>query len=51
MRNSPESVEEVAAGLEQVGYLPGESTALVGGGGGNSAVGSRRIEFQCRLAF
>jgi MoxR-like ATPase len=29
MRNSPESVDEVAAGLEQVGYLPGESTALV----------------------
>ncbi len=29
MRSSPESVEEVAAGLEQVGYLPGESTALV----------------------
>ena len=29
MRSSPESVDEVAAGLEQVGYLPGESTALV----------------------
>ena len=29
----------------------GESTALVGGGGGNGAVGSRRLEFQCRLAF
>jgi hypothetical protein len=29
----------------------GESTALVGGGGGNGAVGSRRVEFQCRLAF
>jgi hypothetical protein len=28
-----------------------ESTALVSGGGGNSASGSRRIEFQCRLAF
>ena len=29
----------------------GESTALVTGGGGNSASGNRRIEFQCRLAF
>ncbi|HKE24888.1 MAG TPA: TonB-dependent receptor [Bryobacteraceae bacterium] len=30
----------------------GESTALVsGGGGGNSASGNRRIEFQCRLGF
>ena len=29
----------------------GESTALVSGGGGNSANGNRRIEFQCRLAF
>jgi hypothetical protein len=29
----------------------GESTALVSGGGGNSASGNRRIEFQCRLAF
>ena len=29
----------------------GESTALVGGGGGNSASGDRRIELQCRLAF
>jgi hypothetical protein len=29
----------------------GESTALVGSGGGNSATGNRRIEFQCRLAF
>jgi hypothetical protein len=29
----------------------GESTALVAGGGGNSATGNRRIEFQCRLAF
>ena len=28
-----------------------ESTALVSGGGGNSASGNRRIEFQCRLAF
>jgi hypothetical protein len=28
-----------------------ESTALVTGGGGNSASGNRRIEFQCRLAF
>jgi hypothetical protein len=29
----------------------GESTALVTGGGGNSASGNRRIEFQGRLAF
>jgi hypothetical protein len=29
----------------------GESTALVSGGGGNSASGNRRIELQCRLAF
>ena len=29
----------------------GESTALASGGGGNSASGNRRIEFQCRLAF
>jgi len=29
MRSSPESVDEVATGLEKVGYLPGESTALV----------------------
>jgi hypothetical protein len=29
----------------------GESTALVTGGGGNSASGNRRIELQCRLAF
>ncbi len=29
MRNSPQSVDEVAAGLQQAGYLPGESTALV----------------------
>src|SRR5260370_31958373 len=29
MRSSPESVDEVASGLQQVGYLPGESTALV----------------------
>jgi hypothetical protein len=29
----------------------GESTALVTGGGGNSASGNRRVEFQCRLAF
>ncbi len=29
----------------------GESTALVSGGGGNSANGNRRIEFQCRVAF
>jgi hypothetical protein len=29
----------------------GESTALVTGGGGNSASANRRIEFQCRLAF
>ncbi len=29
----------------------GESTALVSGGGGNSASGNRRVEFQCRLAF
>jgi hypothetical protein len=28
-----------------------ESTALVSGGGGNSASGNRRIELQCRLAF
>ncbi|HWC97443.1 MAG TPA: TonB-dependent receptor [Candidatus Sulfopaludibacter sp.] len=28
-----------------------ESTSLVSGGGGNSASGNRRIEFQCRLAF
>src|ERR1700754_1154414 len=26
---APESVEQVADGLERVGYLPGESTALV----------------------
>src|ERR1700684_3551726 len=26
---APSSVADVAAGLEQVGYLPGESTALV----------------------
>ncbi|HEY1341422.1 MAG TPA: TonB-dependent receptor [Bryobacteraceae bacterium] len=29
----------------------GTSTGLVTGGGGNSASGNRRIEFQCRLAF
>src|SRR5713226_134573 len=29
MRNSPESVEQVAAGLEEAGYLPSGSTALV----------------------
>ena len=29
----------------------GEPTALVSGGGGNSASGNRRIELQCRLAF
>jgi MoxR-like ATPase len=29
MRSSPESVQEVSAGLQEVGYLPGESTALV----------------------
>jgi MoxR-like ATPase len=29
MRSSPESVDEVATGLQQAGYLPGESTALV----------------------
>jgi MoxR-like ATPase len=29
MRNSPDSPTEVSTGLEQVGYLPGESTALV----------------------
>jgi len=29
MRNPPESVTDVAAGLQEVGYLPGESTALV----------------------
>jgi MoxR-like ATPase len=29
MARTPSSVEEVAAGLERVGYLPGESTALV----------------------
>jgi hypothetical protein len=28
-----------------------ESTAIVSGGGGNSASGNRRIELQCRLAF
>src|SRR5438552_1553974 len=27
--NEPSSVEDVAAGLERVGYLPGDSTALV----------------------
>jgi hypothetical protein len=31
--------------------LFGESTALVGGGGGNSASGNRRIELQVKLAF
>jgi hypothetical protein len=31
--------------------LFGQSTALVSGGGGNSASGNRRIEFQLRLAF
>jgi hypothetical protein len=31
--------------------LFGESTALVAGGGGNSASGNRRIELQVRLAF
>jgi len=29
MANTPASVEDVATGLKQVGYLPGESTALV----------------------
>src|SRR5579863_9957249 len=29
MPRTPSSVEDVAAGLERVGYLPGESTALV----------------------
>ena len=29
----------------------GQSTALVEGGGGNSASGNRRIELQCRFAF
>jgi MoxR-like ATPase len=29
MRNPPESVTDVATGLKEVGYLPGESTALV----------------------
>jgi hypothetical protein len=31
--------------------LFGESIALVSGGGGNSASGNRRIEFQIKLAF
>jgi hypothetical protein len=31
--------------------LFGQSTALVAGGGGNSASGNRRIEFQVRLSF
>jgi hypothetical protein len=31
--------------------LFGESTALVSGGGGNSASGNRRIELQIKLAF
>src|SRR6202035_392515 len=31
--------------------LFGQSTALVAGGGGNSASGNRRIELQVRLAF
>src|SRR5262245_22913624 len=31
--------------------LFGQSTALVSGGGGNSASGNRRIEFQLKLSF
>jgi hypothetical protein len=31
--------------------LFGESTALVSGGGGNSASGNRRIELQVRVGF